>query len=501
MGEDGGPAPSAGATAGVTKPAGPLDVPGSSDGPHPAPSHRPGLSLGELPKASLEEILSPTGATTPTPFGVRSGSLDLDDYFAGPRDIGKHSKWPLFLRMHGSITPKLILPLLFVGGWATAITLICEKVYDLGIDSILLTVTGFVVGLSLSFRSSTAYERYSEGRKYWAQVINASQTLGRIFWVHSREKDRDDPEKIKSHLLHTMTCSNLIVAFAIALKHKLRFEPYTAYDDLSHLVAHLDTFAGAATAVDPSAAVYPPKNWFKGVGERLGVSFAESNPRKALKKARKPLGNLPLEILNYLGRYLDLQCLNGNLPIPMQQTLAYNNLGFLNDSLTHTDRVLNTPLPIAYTISISQITWVYIMLLPFQLYPRLEWVTIPATVAASYIILGLLFIGREIENPFGQDVNDLPLDQYCEQIATELDVIAAQSMGLENLMAQVDSAENRVLFPVSSASFKSWKGRSEGRLRAAIRSKPAVSFAARCHHTGEVQAKSNEGSVTGEEKV
>lgn len=29
----------------------------------------------------------------------------------------------------------------------------------------LLTVLGFVVALALSFRSSTAYERYSEGRK------------------------------------------------------------------------------------------------------------------------------------------------------------------------------------------------------------------------------------------------------------------------------------------------------------------------------------------------
>lgn len=66
----------------------------------------------------------------------------------------------------------------------------------------------------------------------------------------------------------------------------------------------------------------PRKNWFKEVGEYLGVSFAESNPRKLLKKARRPLGNLPLEILNYLGRYVDNLCLDGKLPIPMQQTIA-----------------------------------------------------------------------------------------------------------------------------------------------------------------------------------
>src|SRR5205814_1975354 len=85
---------------------------------------------------------------------------------SGPRDLNKHSKWPIFLQMHGSILPKMLLPLLVVGGWATCITCISELTEaDLGISNILLTVTGFVVGLGLSFRSSTAYERYAEGRR------------------------------------------------------------------------------------------------------------------------------------------------------------------------------------------------------------------------------------------------------------------------------------------------------------------------------------------------
>lgn len=68
-----------------------------------------------------------------------------------------------------------------------------KQLQTVGISSILLTVLGFVVGLCLSFRSSTAYERYAEGRKYWAQLILASQNLGRIYWVHSGET-KDVPE-------------------------------------------------------------------------------------------------------------------------------------------------------------------------------------------------------------------------------------------------------------------------------------------------------------------
>jgi hypothetical protein len=64
-----------------------------------------------------------------------------------------------------------------------------------GVNSILLTITGFVVSLGLSFRSSTAYERYAEGRKYWAQLITSSQALGRIFWVHASEREGAQGEK------------------------------------------------------------------------------------------------------------------------------------------------------------------------------------------------------------------------------------------------------------------------------------------------------------------
>lgn len=40
----------------------------------------------------------------------------------GPRDMDAHSKLPYFLRMHGSVLPRMILPLTMVAAWATLIT-------------------------------------------------------------------------------------------------------------------------------------------------------------------------------------------------------------------------------------------------------------------------------------------------------------------------------------------------------------------------------------------
>jgi len=110
---------------------------------------------------------------------------------------------------------------------------------------------------------------------------------------------------------------NLILAFAVALKHKLRFEPDIAYDDLVGLVGYLDTFAKEAH--DPDAVHPPRKSTWKAVGEHLGLPFAASNPRKLIKRAKKPLGNLPLEILNYLTAYIDLCVANGTLKSTLHQ--------------------------------------------------------------------------------------------------------------------------------------------------------------------------------------
>ena len=203
--------------------------------------------------------------------------LDIEDYFKGPRDPYKHSKWPYFLRMHGSILPKMMVPLTFLAGWATAITCISRLVHSLAIESVLLTVTGFVVGLALSFRSSTAYERYTEGRKYWSMLTLTSRNLARLIWVHVQERHEESADLGKADVLQKLSALNLINAFAVSLKHRLRFEPSTEYPDLAPLVSNLHTLAGDA---DQAALQQRKVSSWKSTGQYLGISFAESNPRK-----------------------------------------------------------------------------------------------------------------------------------------------------------------------------------------------------------------------------
>lgn len=260
------------------------------------------------------------------------------------------------------------------------ITCISKFVHPLTFDSVLLTITGFVVSLALSFRSQTAYERYSDGRKYWAQLMVTGRSLARIIWVHTKERTAEGEGQVKADLLAKLTALNLLNAYAVSLKHRLRFEPATDYPDLAPLIGNLHTLAGEAD----QAKLLPKKvNSWKATGEYLGITFAHSNPRKLIKRSRDNLGNLPLEVLNYLGAYFEEICSNGQLALPVHQTVSMNQLVQLADILTGCERVLNTPVPLAYSISISQITWVYILVLPFQLYSKLKWMTIFGTLLAA----------------------------------------------------------------------------------------------------------------------
>lgn len=418
----------------------------------PQPKSRP-ISLSDLQEAR-KATLAP----------IAHGLTDIEHYFTGPRDISRHTKWPTFMRMDGSILPRLILPLIFMAGWSTTITCISLLVHPLEVSDILLTVLGFVVGLALSFRSTTAYERYADGRKYWAELIQTSRNMARTIWIHVKEREGENGKK---DLLGKITAMNLILAFSIALKHNLRFEPAIAYKDLIGLVGHLDTFAKEAH--DPELLKPHPKSLWKAAGEYLGISFAESNPRKMIKRAKKPLGHLSLEILNHLSAYLDHIEQEKLLPSALHQGQLISGLVSMNEVLTGSERVRDTPLPEAYCIAISQISWIYILALPFQLVSLMKWVAIPGAIVGAYIILSFVAIGRELENPFGDDVNDLPLDSYCKQIASEIDIVTATPA--PKMMNIMTSEDNFVLYPLSLDGYDKWKDRSTEDIRAALRAK------------------------------
>jgi putative membrane protein len=150
------------------------------------------------------------------------------------------------------------------------------------------------------------------------------------------------------------------------------------------------------------------------------------------------------------------------------------SLAALTDTMSSAERVLTTPLPVGYNILISQIVLLYVYLLPFQLFGALGWTTIPGTIAAAYIIIGLAAIGNELENPFGNDVNDLPLDQYCAELGRELDIMTSTPPVKFSDMMASNHHDNKPLWPLSTSGHGVWRERNVGDIRSALKAKVVV---------------------------
>ncbi|TFK50425.1 UPF0187-domain-containing protein [Heliocybe sulcata] len=141
--------------------------------------------------------------------------------------------------------------LIFFTGWATGVTLISEYVHNLGIQSTLLTVVGTVLGFVISYRTTSSFERYNEGRRYWSQIVLASRTFARTVWFHVPDTMALGPDSAKLSedekkgrvVVEKKTVINLLEAFAIAVKHYLRGEDGIYYVDLYHLVKFLPSYA------------------------------------------------------------------------------------------------------------------------------------------------------------------------------------------------------------------------------------------------------------------
>jgi putative membrane protein len=91
------------------------------------------------------------------------------------------------------------------------------------------------------------------------------------------------------------------------------------------------------------------------------------------------------------------------------------------EALTSCERILNTPMPLAYAIHLKQLMLIYCISLPFQIVNKLTWWTGPSVALISFTLLGIEGIAIEIENPFGQDSNDLPLGDICTTLLQNLE--------------------------------------------------------------------------------
>jgi len=117
----------------------------------------------------------------------------------------------------------------------------------------------------------------------------------------------------------------------------------------------------------------------------------------------------PQAILTELTRTIDTLRRDAGLS-DAQQLAMDQNLTVMTDALAGCERIMRTPVPFAYAQHIKVFVVLFCFTAPFTMAEAMGWYTPLAATLLCLALFGIDEIGVEIEDPFGRDPNDLPLD-------------------------------------------------------------------------------------------
>ena len=233
-------------------------------------------------------------------------------------------------------------------------------------------VCNLVLGLLLVFRTNTAYDRFWEGRKAWSDLVVTVRSLLREMRTGLMKLDGIDGEERDRVFKY-------LAAFVVCVKLQLRSQ------DLEASKSDLKTL------LDDSE-----------IAKLKSVSSA------------------PLELLLWVGNYIQKMC-DRNVLDSNQRYGMNCLLNHLVEGFTTCQRIQSTPIPSAYAVYLKWLTLLYCTLVPFSLVGTLHFATVFVTGFIAFILLSVEEIGNEIEDPFGLDLNDLPLDEICDEIVVTIE--------------------------------------------------------------------------------
>ncbi len=235
--------------------------------------------------------------------------------------------------------------------------------------TVMHTLLGFAISMLLVFRTNTAYDRWWEGRKLWGALVNNSRNLS---------------VKLNSFLPHDDTKSRgffmkLIPLFAAELK--------------SHLQAEKTRLA---------------------LDEKIHPEIPNFDTSK----------HIPNQVASLMMSRVNLLYRDGKLTGD-QLILLNGELQSFLDICGACERIKNTPIPYSYSTFIKKFIFAYVVTLPLGFAYNLGHFTIPVTTFIFYVLASLELIAEEIEDPFGTDANDLPMQKIADNIKKNVAEILA----------------------------------------------------------------------------
>ena len=227
-------------------------------------------------------------------------------------------------------------------------------------------IFSFILGIIISFLVNTNYAGWWEGRVLWWNIVNTCRNLGMKL---------DNFAGIQNYP-HFFDCLRILPA---VIKFHLRKDRKSVTQELNS----------------------------------IGIIYEVEHPVIYLT-------NRMYGVINEL-RNQD--------KIRFEQYMAMDmHLVNLIDMTGGCERIANTPVPAAFAFFVKQALLFYSLIFPFGWVDKFGYFIIPMILMMVYVLLGLEILSEELENPFGTDDNDLPLDSLTTTIANNVTSIAERKV-------------------------------------------------------------------------
>jgi putative membrane protein len=221
---------------------------------------------------------------------------------------------------------------------------------------------GIALSIFLGFRNNACYDRWWEARRHWGELLAAARNLDRQCLSLT---DDAAGQAVRQRVL------TLAIAFA------------------QFLVPHLRP----------------------GCDEEKALRWLTPADREACIPSR----NRPHATLRLMSDTLAKARRDGLLGDIPHQTLE-RTLETMEMALASCERLRSTPIPFGYTLLLHRTAYLFCFLLPFGFANLLGWATPLATAVVAYTFFGLDELGDQLEEPFGNRDNDLPIGALADQI-------------------------------------------------------------------------------------
>ncbi len=225
------------------------------------------------------------------------------------------------------------------------------------------TALAFLIG----FRNNSAYGRWWEGHRIWSQLKKDSRSFALL--VQGLIGGDETTASVRTAMIHRQ------IAFCWWLNRYLR-------------------------KLTP--------------GEELEGLLATDEQQSADRRQTPPLALLEMQGAA-LRKLVDDDHLDAYRHVRFTELIQ----GF-NEVLSSCERLKKTPFPMQYTWFVYYTLVVFLFVLPLSLAGHLGYWAIPFALVIGYAYIMLEYVGRHIENPFENQVNDVPMDYIARTIEIDL---------------------------------------------------------------------------------